>query len=192
LKTYQIDDSTAQYEMARINLLEANFFGNSYTVMSTVYYLAFDSTDTLGLARYGQALAKGLGCVWLGGGESLGEVNLRGAVIDGTLYGDTTDVITAVKNYDNNNLLSTFKLEQNYPNPFNPTTKISYQIPKDGFVNLSVYNMLGQKVGALVNEQQTAGLYSVVFNAGNLQSGVYAYKLQVGKFSSTNKMLLTK
>ncbi len=80
----------------------------------------------------------------------------------------------------------------NYPNPFNPTTQISYQIPKDGLVNLVVYNTLGQKVETLVSKQQTSGKYSVQFNASDLPSGVYFYKLQAGEFSKVNKMLLVR
>ena len=85
-----------------------------------------------------------------------------------------------------------FILKQNHPNPFNPTTQLGYQIPKSGFVNLVVYNPLGQVVSTLVNEHQKNGKYSVQFNASNLPSGVYFYKLHVGEFSSVKKMLLTK
>lgn len=90
-----------------------------------------------------------------------------------------------------------YALNSNYPNPFNPTTQISYQIPKDGFVSLTVYNSLGQKVSQLVNQHQSIGNYSVQFNAVNLPSGVYIYKLHVSlgsitNFSSTKKMLLLK
>ncbi len=99
---------------------------------------------------------------------------------------------TAFNENDTNVDLSVYKLYPNYPNPFNPTTQINYQIPKDGYVNLTIYNMLGQKVFTLVNEQQTVGIYSVEFNASNLPSGVYVYKLQAGEFNATKKMLLTK
>ncbi|PIQ10492.1 MAG: hypothetical protein COW71_02545 [Ignavibacteriales bacterium CG18_big_fil_WC_8_21_14_2_50_31_20] len=85
-----------------------------------------------------------------------------------------------------------FELFQNYPNPFNPSTQISYQLPENSFVNLVVYNSLGQKVEELVNQEQTSGKYSVKFDASNLPSGVYIYKLQAGEFSSVKKMLLTK
>jgi len=80
----------------------------------------------------------------------------------------------------------------NYPNPFNPTTQISYQIPDDGFVNLTVYNTLGQVVAELVNERQVSGKYSVQFNATNLSSGVYFYKLESSSFTKVNKMLLLR
>jgi hypothetical protein len=95
------------------------------------------------------------------------------------------------------NVIETYELFSNYPNPFNPSTNISYQIPNDGFVNLVVYNALGQKVAELVNQEQTNGKYTVKFNASNLPSGVYIYKLNVSNgveigFSSTKKMILTK
>ena len=85
-----------------------------------------------------------------------------------------------------------YALNSNYPNPFNPATTISYQLPKEGMVNLVVYNSLGQEVSRLINKHQTSGKYSVQFNASNLPSGVYIYKLQAGEFSSTKKMILTK
>jgi len=85
-----------------------------------------------------------------------------------------------------------FNLGQNYPNPFNPTTQISYQIPKNSFVNLVVYNTLGQVVSTLVSEHQTSGKYSVQFNANNLPSGVYFYKIESGTFTKVNKMLLLR
>jgi len=87
---------------------------------------------------------------------------------------------------------SYYALNTNYPNPFNPSTQISYQIPENSFVNLIVYNVLGQEVAQLVNQTQSMGKYTVKFNAANLPSGVYIYKLQAGEFSSVKKMLLTK
>ncbi|PIQ08453.1 MAG: hypothetical protein COW71_11695 [Ignavibacteriales bacterium CG18_big_fil_WC_8_21_14_2_50_31_20] len=90
------------------------------------------------------------------------------------------------------NIIKTYELYSNYPNPFNPTTQISYQLPKDEFVNLVVYNSLGQLISTLVNQHQTSGKYSVKFDATSLPSGVYIYKIQAGEFSSVKKMLLTK
>ncbi len=85
-----------------------------------------------------------------------------------------------------------FKLLQNYPNPYNPTTLISYQIQKDGFVNLTVYNSLGEVVTNLVNEYLQVGRYSIQVDADNLPSGVYIYRLQVNDFVSSKKMILLK
>jgi len=85
-----------------------------------------------------------------------------------------------------------FSLQQNYPNPFNPSTVIKYAVPSDGFVTLSVYNILGQKVASLVNQNVKAGSYEVKFNASNLSSGIYIYKLEAGSFNATKKMMLVK
>jgi photosystem II stability/assembly factor-like uncharacterized protein len=85
-----------------------------------------------------------------------------------------------------------FELLQNYPNPFNPVTRIKYNIPSDAYVTLNVYNSLGEEVASLVNTEQTAGFYETSFNAVNLSSGVYYYKLTAGSFSVTRKMILIK
>jgi len=85
-----------------------------------------------------------------------------------------------------------FKLEQNYPNPFNPTTRIFYSIKEAGLVSLSVYDILGNEVSVLVNEDKAPGSYSVTFNAANLPSGIYFYKLTSGRFSETKKLILLK
>lgn len=86
-----------------------------------------------------------------------------------------------------------YNLLQNYPNPFNPSTKIEYTLPVEGNVTLKIYNMLGQEVKTLINnELVSAGRHSVTFNAGNLASGIYIYRIQVGDFSSNKKMILLK
>lgn len=81
---------------------------------------------------------------------------------------------------------------QNYPNPFNPSTKISYSIKEDGLVLLKVYDVLGKEIATLVNENKPAGSYEIVFNASQLPSGLYIYKIQSGDFTEVKKMLLTK
>jgi len=85
-----------------------------------------------------------------------------------------------------------FELLQNYPNPFNPTTKISFALPVAAKVNLSVFNMLGQKVAELANHNFKAGVHSVRFNATNYSSGIYFYQLTTGKFIKIKKMMLLK
>jgi hypothetical protein len=87
---------------------------------------------------------------------------------------------------------SDFKLEQNYPNPFNPSTKIKYQIPVGGFVTLKVYDVLGNEVVTLVNEEKPAGSYDLEFNAVGLPSGIYFYTLRATNYIQTRKMILLK
>ncbi len=85
-----------------------------------------------------------------------------------------------------------FKLEQNYPNPFNPTTTIQYQLPADAKVTLKIYDVLGSEVTTLVNEDQDAGYKEVKFNATNLASGMYIYRLTANKYVSIKKMMVVK
>ena len=98
--------------------------------------------------------------------------------------------VTAVKG--ENREPYTFSLNQNYPNPFNPVTTISYTIPANSFVELVVYNILGEPVKTLVNKEQTAGNYQTVFDATDLSSSVYLYRLTAGKYSFMKKMILLK
>jgi hypothetical protein len=86
-----------------------------------------------------------------------------------------------------------FKLNQNYPNPFNPVTKIDYSLAKSDFIRLTIYNILGQEIQTLVNKFHLAGNYTVNFNAKNLPSGIYFYKLKIGeKIIGTKKMILMR
>ncbi|MEJ2545741.1 MAG: T9SS type A sorting domain-containing protein [Calditrichaceae bacterium] len=85
-----------------------------------------------------------------------------------------------------------FELTNSYPNPFNPTTKIKYYLPVNEFVSIKVYNMLGQVFKVLVNGDQIAGNHVVDFDALNLASGIYLYKMQAGKYSSAKKMILLR
>lgn len=85
-----------------------------------------------------------------------------------------------------------FILDQNYPNPFNPTTKITFSLPKDSKVNLTVYNILGEIVIEIINEEKKSGYYEYYFDGSSLASGTYIYKIQAEEFSSVKKMLLLK
>ena len=90
------------------------------------------------------------------------------------------------------NSVNSFILEQNYPNPFNPSTTIKYSLPENGLVNLSVYNLLSEKVSEVVNKELFAGEYQTNFDASNLPSGVYIAELKYGTEIKTIKMSLTK
>ena len=90
-----------------------------------------------------------------------------------------------------------FTLHQNYPNPFNPVTTLRYNLPKNGHVNITIYDMLGRKVKTLINQNQDAGYRSVLWNATNdygkpVSAGIYLYQIQAGKYMQTKKMVLLK
>ena len=89
-------------------------------------------------------------------------------------------------------LPQTFALEQNYPNPFNPSTKISFSIPSHSLVSLKVFDALGREVFVLLDEELSAGTYSRDWNASNMSSGIYFYKLEANNFSKTRKLMLLK
>jgi hypothetical protein len=124
-------------------------------------------------------------------GQQLGNVNFNITISDGgsvNISGNTSEI---PENYS---------LLQNYPNPFNPVSKIKFELPEKGIVNLTVYNTAGQLVSELLNEQVlSAGIYTAEFDGGNLASGVYFYTLEildgnsgVQKFIGSKKMILIK
>jgi uncharacterized delta-60 repeat protein len=92
----------------------------------------------------------------------------------------------------NSEIPERFSLEQNYPNPFNPVTNIGLRIADFGFVSLKVYDISGKEVAVLVNEEMNAGVYNVSFEAANLASGTYFYRLEVNGFSDVKKMIVVK
>ncbi|MFA7360925.1 MAG: T9SS type A sorting domain-containing protein [Candidatus Kapaibacterium sp.] len=103
-------------------------------------------------------------------------------------YGTPITGITVV----GSEIPSSYAVSQNFPNPFNPTTKINFALPKSGLVTMKVYDILGKEVATLVNEVKNAGSYTVDFNASNLTSGMYFYKVSVNGFSEVKKMMLIK
>lgn len=118
--------------------------------------------------------------------DSFGNSYKYGGLEINVYYSTITDVAE-----EDLNVLA-FTLSQNYPNPFNPSTIISYSIPKSSFVQLKIYDMLGREVASLVDEEQAVGNYKVGFNASNLTSGVYFYRLQSGEFTETKKLILLR
>ena len=104
---------------------------------------------------------------------------------------DLNEILTLVQN-SSNPVPEKYTLSQNYPNPFNPSTNIRYEIPKNEFVKLIVFDALGREVETLVNEKQNSGTYEATFDASQYSSGVYFYRLTTDNFSDTKKMLLIK
>ena len=109
--------------------------------------------------------------------------------IDG-IYFIKFDAPTSVQ--ENSYKLNDFSLSQNYPNPFNPATNINYTIPNSGTVQLKIYNSIGKEINTIVNEYQQAGSYNVSFNSNGLSSGIYYYRMIIGGYLATKKMLLIK
>jgi len=120
------------------------------------------------------------GAVWVG--------------LDGSskkLYFDRYSLTTKIRN-QNNEVPQKYSLEQNYPNPFNPTTNIKFSIPKNGFVTLKVFDIMGREISTLISREMGAGSYSFDWNASSYSSGIYFYKIEVNGFSETRKMMLVK
>ncbi|MCE1189378.1 MAG: T9SS type A sorting domain-containing protein [Ignavibacteria bacterium] len=129
--------------------------------------------------------SKGRGIVWYG--TEVEYKRLLGCVIDQDTLG-TLDV----KNGNDAGLAKSFNLSQNYPNPFNNSTNISFQTSVTGLVKLRIFNSLGQEIAIIVNKELPAGGYSYNFNASNLPTGVYIYKLESAGFATAKKMILLK
>jgi hypothetical protein len=104
----------------------------------------------------------------------------------------TIEIVSGIEGNPENGLPTEFNLVQNYPNPFNPNTRISYAVPEISPVTIKVYDLTGQEVAVLVNEVKEAGTYELNFDASNLASGVYIYRMIAGDFSSVKKMSVLK
>jgi hypothetical protein len=150
--------------------------------------------DTLGPEYYNNP-GSGLVGYWrFDEGMDTTAFDLTGNHNDGIIHGATyvpSGAILAIQSPENNLPLS-HRLYQNYPNPFNPTTRIQYGISSRQFVSVKVYDILGNELATLVNEEKSAGQYDVEFDGANLASGVYFYRLQAENFQQTRKMLLMK
>ncbi len=92
----------------------------------------------------------------------------------------------------NQNIPDSYELKQNYPNPFNPVTQITFTLPEDEFVRLSVYNPIGQEIAVLINNKIDAGMHIISFDGADLPGGIYFYKITAGNFTKTRKMSLVK
>jgi serine protease len=135
--------------------------------------------------------------VWSAGEEKSLSISsltdaLTGEEVGNTLHYKTDGVWIARGVKEAKEIPTTFSLSQNYPNPFNPSTTIKYGLPRDVKVRLEVYNVLGQRVAVLVDEEQKAGYYEVLFQNSNLASGVYFYRLSAGEFAQAKKLMLVR
>jgi hypothetical protein len=97
-----------------------------------------------------------------------------------------------VSDIKSSDLISEFIIHQNFPNPFNPTTTIKYHIPELCFVTINIYDVLGNEITTLVNEERPAGAYTIQFDSNGLSSGTYFYRIKAGSFIKTKKMVLLR
>jgi hypothetical protein len=102
----------------------------------------------------------------------------------------TSDKVTGVK--EGKGQITKYELKQNYPNPFNPSTVIGYQLPNDSYVELKIYDLMGREVAKVISENRSAGYYEVVWNAAEVPSGMYYYRIIAGGFREMKKLLLLK
>ena len=181
------DDGTHNDAVAGDKIFTNSITFPSYAQLTVIYkYSANWGLTSNGGANDNETLVGGDKILKLGRYTSSGNVRDTFGIVH------ITD-ITKVEKLDNT-IPTTFKLEQNFPNPFNPETVISWQLAAGGFVTLKIYDVLGNEVATLVNEEQQAGSYQVEFSSKNneLSSGVYFYQLRAGDFVQTKKMILLR
>jgi hypothetical protein len=167
--------------------VEFESIGNVFDSIVTIRWVTY---DFIGLVIHDVIWTQEFGMLSMRDGVT-GNVwyTLLGCVINGRAYGDTTTV--GIDDYYTDKP-DNYVLYQNYPNPFNPTTKIRWQSPVSGWQTIKVYDVLGNEITTLINEYKPAGSYEVEFNASNLSSGIYFYKLTAGSFVSSKKMMVIK
>ncbi|MGA2668974.1 MAG: T9SS type A sorting domain-containing protein [Ignavibacteria bacterium] len=159
----------------------AGWNGTAWSTPSKLSVNGFACDTVYGKVRAGYKLGGGDDCVAIWAG-----------VNGGAVYATRACLTTTGFSNNNNQIPKTYALQQNYPNPFNPTTVIRYSIPQNSAVKLTIYDMTGRAVKTLVNQVMNSGNYEVNFDASNIASGVYFYKLEAGSFVSTKKMTLIK
>jgi hypothetical protein len=195
---YQDSTTVYGYEIARVKAVyQDKLFGITTTFMEMNYFGAADSTDTTGLDRYYATITNGFGMFYRGSGEIFFHLFLKGAVINGTLYGDTTQVITSVDNSENI-IPGTIELLQNYPNPFNPQTTILFELSLFSNISLIIYDYLGRELRRLINNADYyPGQYQITWDGKDnygktAASGIYFYSLISDQKKITRSMILLK
>ncbi len=211
---YAYHGNSSQNKWVSTALISSNNYGY-WGILNPGGDNGFQIYDGFSYAEKWQALSSGIGKPNAGPGD-ISEVTSGGpfnipahdtidvafAVAGGYSLNDLRNAISnaRIKFQDINSLgniinpfnPTTFSLYQNYPNPFNPNTTIKFDLAKDGHVSLKIYDVLGNQVADLIEEEKTAGKYSVSFSAGHLSSGVYFYRLVTPTFTDTKKMVLLK
>jgi len=199
--TYQSTDNGVTWTPVGSGLLNSDLSEPDLTS------LVGNGTDHLyagsqGSSSAGVFTSTNSGTNWHASTSGLTNKNVTSLAIVGTqLFAGTTgagvwsqslsQLATAV-NENKSNRPAAYSLSQNYPNPFNPSTTISYELPSSSRVTLKIFNLLGQEIATLVDGQQDAGSHSLQWNAANVSSGVYFYRLQTENFSQTKKLMLLK
>jgi len=170
---YRIYRAVSNYPVNPSNL--------TYSLISTVSYSTFDFIDYAVTILPGYQYAYYYVVGW-----------------NGTTQSAKTNYVSTQAEFQKplKDVPTDFSMSQNYPNPFNPSTSISYSIPENAFVTLKIYDVLGNEVIELINEQKESGNYQIDFNASSvsrrISSGIYYYTLTAGNFTSTKKMILIK
>lgn len=134
------------------------------------------------MGRGGDVLAYGYGLWSRGGGDAIGDIYLKGCVLNDTLYGDTTNIVTSIEDFSENSPAQ-FELYPNYPNPFNPSTTISFNLHNSGNISLVIYDAMGREINRLIdNEWTNYGNHKIDWDGRSssgqiVSSGVYYYSL---------------
>jgi hypothetical protein len=180
------------YEIAKVrDIYRDTLFGISTTFKVIGYSSTQDTSDTtIWLAQYVEVLAEGFGIILRGSGHLGYYLYLRGAIINGQVYGDTT--LVGIKDLPFTGTPEMMRLFQNYPNPFNPTTTITYELNEKTMVRLIVYNILGREVTKLAEGVQTAGRYTFTFDGNSLANGVYFITLEASGMRNTKRIILQR
>jgi hypothetical protein len=169
-----------------------------------VYALAISGTNLFaaGINGSGVFCSTNNGTSWAPVNIGLTDTSVYALAISGTdLFAGTegsgvwrrplSEMITSVEHYSSG-IPKEFTLAQNYPNPFNPSTSISFSLPTKSFVSLKVFDLIGREVATLVSEEMSAGNYTRQWNAVNMSSGIYFYRLHAGAYRETKKLVLLK
>ncbi len=195
-----VKDFGAGYDITRVeNIYPDTLFGIPTISKEIWYYSAGDTSDTTGwLWQYKEILADGFGTIFRGGDDLaiFYEMFLKGAIIDGVVYGDTT--VVWIKHKPIAVLPDQFQLLQNYPNPFNPLTTIRFVLNRSERITLTIYDLSGKEVVKLIDDQfLVIWDYEVKWNGknrkgGDAASGVYFFELKAGNHSKVRRMLLIR